>query len=104
MNFHGDFATTDWICLRQRVEIAKENDWAYDESQYEQSQRKPNYKFLPERLGLAQFVPHVVFIHAFGYVHVGLDLGQLDPLKHIESRFGESPIDYRPKLEDKRDG
>ena len=46
---------------------------------------------------------HVIFVHAFGNIHVGLNLGQLDPLKDIESRLCEGPIYNRAKFEDKRD-
>jgi hypothetical protein len=47
-------------------------------------------------------VLHVNLVFTARYVQVRLDLGKLDRLKHIQGSLGESPVDYRSQLEQKR--
>ena len=103
LDFKVQLTSRDWVNVRVGIQIAEENDWEDNERKDKHGKSKADGYLLPEGLLFAKLMLHVVFVHAFGYVHVSLNLGQLYPLEDIKRRLCEGPVNYRTQLEDKRD-
>ena len=84
------------------VQCAEQKHRPSNQNEDQHEQRKADRDLLDLSLSRPQFVLHVNLVFTARYVQVRLDLGKLDRLKHIQGSLGESPVDYRSQLEQKR--